>query len=96
MILHPREIQRIIIIRVQVGTGFIVASQRDGNAVCQDTLAGLPGLSFLPVPPWRYPRQPKYAGTFSPGTQHAGTAVGGTRYSKMCWYFLPGMQYAGN
>ena len=76
--------------RVQVGTGFIVGSQRDGNAMCRDTLAGLPGLSFLPVPPSRYPGQSKYAGTFSTGTQHAGTAFGGTRYSKMCRYFFAG------
>ena len=56
--------------------------------MCRDTLAGLPGLSFLPVPPSRYPGQSKYAGTFSPGAQHAGTAFGGTRYSKMCRYFF--------
>ena len=56
--------------------------------MCRDTLAGLPGLSFLPVPPSRYPGQSKYAGTFSPGTQRAGTAFGGTRYSKMCRYFF--------
>ena len=53
--------------RVQVGTGFIVGSQRDGNAMCRDTLAGLPGLSFLPVPPSRYPGQSKCAGTFFAG-----------------------------
>ena len=76
--------------RFQVGTGFIVGSQRDGNAMSRDTLAGLLGLSFLPVPPSRYPGQPKYTGTFSPGTQHAGTAFGGTRYSKMCRYFFAG------
>ena len=100
-------------IRVQGGTGFIVGSQRDGNALCRDTLAGLPGLSFcryrlrgirdnlnmmvhfrhernMPGPPSAVPGTAKCAGTFSPGTQHAGTAFGGTRYSKMCRYFIAG------
>ena len=58
--------------------------------MCRDTLAGLPQLKFLPVPPSRCPGQFKYAGTFLPGTQHAGTAFGGTQYSKICRYVFAG------
>ena len=41
----------------------------------------------MPGPPSAVPGTAKCVGTFSPGTQHAGTAFGGTRYSKMCRYF---------
>ena len=44
----------------------------------------------MPGPPLAVPGTAKCAGTFSPGTQHAGTAFVGTRYSKMCRYFFAG------
>ena len=77
-------------IRVQGGTGFIVGSQRDGNALCRDTLAGLPGLSFCRYRLRGIRDNLNMLVHFRRERNMPGPPSAIPRYSKMCRYFFAG------